>query len=313
MRDVSDHGGDAGARRCGGFDTRDDASATGVARQPRGLLEVIRSEDVAQPVTGGRHAHRTLQRNAVVRGIRADRDRPVAGVHDKGRGRDETVRFGERRGHIGRVEQVHRTADILLQLVFVHAIHVDARQQSVARDAGELAPVEPGILVVHESVCGKTPHRGLEIIEATAQQRGILHRVEPRDEERIRIGEGLCEFGGKRHLAVRPVVREDQPIGRRRDHVAVDQSDQRTDRVLDDQVRVEGVLGGRADPRDRRRHEPAHVVVDAHEVLHAGNAEAIQRQSRAHSRAAEGDLRVEARGERLQRRRGVDEPLAARS
>ncbi len=241
----------------------------------------------------------------------ADRDRPVPGVHDQGPCGDQRVRVGEGGADIGRREQVDRAGEVLLQLVLVHPVDVDALQEALAHEGRQLAAVEPRVLVVDEGLGREAPHRRDEIVEPRREQSGILHRVEARHQECRRVGEGVTEAGRDRHLAVRGVVREDDAVRRPRRHRPVDQTHRRRFGVLHDEVRVEGVVRGRRDDAHRRGQQTPHVVVDAHEMLHRGHADAVEGDPRAHPRPAEGDGLVEVRGEGLHDLRRQHEALAS--
>ena len=237
--------------------------------------------------------------------------RPVLRVHHESGCRDQRVGLRERRDDVVGGQQIEGPAEVLLQLVLVHAVHVDALHQTRPHETGERALVEPGVLVVHERRRRQAPHGGAHVLQPTVEQRGILHRVEPRHEERRRLGEGLAQVGGDRHLAVRGVVGEDQAIGCRSDDLAALDAHHRPLGVLHDEVRVEGVAGGGGDHAHGRGQEAPDIVVDAHEMLHRGHADAVQRDARPDTRATERDLDVEVRGEAFDDLARQDEALAS--
>jgi hypothetical protein len=98
-------------------------------RQSPGVVEVGRVEHIAETVARRRDPHRRLEGGAVARARGADRDRPEARVHDERRHRDEPVRLGEGGVDLRGIAQVDGPTDVLLQLVFVHAVDVDARSR----------------------------------------------------------------------------------------------------------------------------------------------------------------------------------------
>jgi hypothetical protein len=123
---------------------------------------------------------------------------------------------------------------------------------------------------------------------------------------------GARRAGGDRHLAVGAIVGDDHAVRRRCHDLTIGERDDGPRGVLHDQVRVEGVRRGGAHPVDDRRHEPSHVVVDAHEMLGARDAEVRQRDSRAHTRPAQRHRRVETRREGVEQVGGGGEPLPRR-
>ena len=161
--------------------------------------------------------------------------------------------------------------------------------------------MKTGVLVDHRRPARHAAEHVGQLRESDAQLIDRLHRVEARHQDRRRLPEGRGKVPAEHHVLIRLVIDQDDAVGPRGHDHPIDQPHHRAARILNDDVRIQRVPLGAAQPRHPLGQALAHLIADGHQVDHGFDAEPVHGERGPHACAPQRHPMVEAgvEGEQL--------------